>query len=296
MVRAATTNQLARVAPVAYLRLTQQTGRGAAAEESPQDITRYFLSCVDDYFERLGVPREEQRNYLAGKVLLEYGPGDLPGVAATMIARGAEKVWCVDRFPLVNLSAKNAGVIADLARALPEIESARLLSCLVDPSDPGRGFDPSRIEYRVAADGLSGLRSTVDLVYSRAVLEHVNDLDATFNDMLAAMRPGAAAIHLVDLRSHGLHRTSPLDFLTWSESAWRLMYSEKGVPNRWRLDRYRSLLERLPVDVSMLDITRLADAQEIAAVRKRLPSVFRNVSDEDLACLGFWTVFHKRAA
>jgi hypothetical protein len=128
------------------------------------------------------------------------------------------------------------------------------------------------------------------------VLEHVNDLEATLTDMVTAMRPGALAIHLVDLRSHGLHRSNPLDFLEWPPALWDLMYSAKGVPNRWRVDKYRAIVERLPVDLLALEATRLASPEDVAAMRPRLAWPFRQVSDADLQWLGFWLVFRKRGA
>jgi SAM-dependent methyltransferase len=292
--RAMATNQLARIAPAAYVRLTGQTGRGAAAEEGPGDIATYFRECADAHFAKLGVAPAEVAAFLAGKTLMEYGPGDLPGVAALMVARGAEKVYCVDRFPLVNLSAKNARVLGQLIDSCQGTERGRLLSCLVDAGNPASGFDPRRIEYVVRPGGLSGLRDAVDLVFSRAVLEHVNDLEATFADMTAALKPGATGIHLVDLRSHGLHKINPLDFLVWSPALWDLMYSEKGVPNRWRIDRYRAVLSTLPVDLQTLEATKLATAEQVAEVRPLLARPFRGVSDEDLRWLGFWLVFRKR--
>lgn len=294
VVRAMATNQLARVAPAAYVRLTGQTGRGSAAEEGPGDIASYFRDCTDAYFARLGVASADVADFLAGKTLMEYGPGDMPGVAALMVARGAEKVYCVDRFPLMNLSEKNAGVMGQLIDSCRGAERQRLLSCLADPDNPVAGFDPRRIEYVVRPGGLSGLREAVDLVFSRAVLEHVNDLDATFSDMSAALRPGSTAIHLVDLRSHGLHKTNPLDFLAWSPALWDLMYSEKGVPNRWRIDRYRAVLSTLPVELQALEATQLATAEQVADVRPLLAEPFRGLSVEDLRCLGFWLVFRKR--
>jgi SAM-dependent methyltransferase len=294
--RAIATNQLARFAPGAYVRLTGQTGRGAAAEESPGDIAGYFRACTDAYFAKLGVAKSDTASFLANKTLMEYGPGDLPGVAALMVARGAEKVYCIDRFPLVNLSEKNARVLGQLVASCTGVERERLLSCLLDAANPGAGFDPRRIQYVVKPGGLSGLRETVDLVFSRAVLEHVNDLDATFADMSAALRPGAAAIHLVDLRSHGLHKANPLDFLAWSPGLWDLMYSEKGVPNRWRIDRYRKALKTLPIDLQALEPTQLATAEQVAEVRPMLADPFRTISDDDLRWLGFWLVFRKRGA
>lgn len=294
VVRAMATNQLARFAPVAYVRLTGQTGRGAAAEESPGDIATYFRDCADAYFSRLGVAAADVAAFLAGKTLMEYGPGDLPGVAALMVARGAEKVYCVDRFPLVNLSEKNARVLSQLIDSSQGAERDRLLSCLADADDPAAGFDPRHIEYVVRPSGLSGLREAVDMVFSRAVLEHVNDLEATFADMTAALKPGATGIHLVDLRSHGLHKANPLDFLAWSTALWDLMYSEKGVPNRWRIDRYRAVLGALPVELQALEATKLATSEQVAEVRPTLAEPFRAVSDEDLRWLGFWLVFRKR--
>jgi SAM-dependent methyltransferase len=292
--RAMATNQLARFAPAAYVRLTGQTGRGAAAEESPGDIATYFRDCADAYFAKLSVPPADVATFLAGKTLMEYGPGDLPGVAALMVARGAEKVYCVDRFPLVNLSEKNARVLGQLIDSCHGTERERLLSCLADAGNPAAGFDPRRIEYVVRPSGLSGLRDAVDLVFSRAVLEHVNDLEATFADMTAALKSGATAIHLVDLRSHGLHKANPLDFLAWSPTLWDLMYSEKGVPNRWRIDRFRAVLAALPVDLQLLEATKLATTEQVAEVRSLLATPFRGVSDEDLRWLGFWLAFRMR--
>lgn len=294
VLRAVATNQLARFAPALYVRLTGQTGRGAAAEEAAADVAGYFRLCVDEYFARLGMAPRDAAAFLAGKQLMEYGPGDLPGVAALMVAQGAERVCCVDRFPLVSLSDKNARVVSDLVAGCADpAQRPRLLSCLRDAADPRAGFDPRRIEYLVRPSGLSGLVDSVDFVFSRAVLEHVDDLEATFADMVRAMKPGALAIHLVDLRSHGLHRENPLDFLAWSEASWRWMYSAKGVPNRWRIDRYRRIVESLPVEVVDFEPTHRAAAADVAAVRPFLAEPFRGVSDEDLAVLGFWLVFRK---
>ena len=294
--RAVATNQIARFAPQLYVRLTGQTGRGAAAEEGAADVGRYFRDCVDDYLRKLGVPASGAADCLTGKTVMEYGPGDLPGVALLLMGLGATKVYCVDRFPLVNLSAKNAQVVRDLLASSEEPARSRMLRCLTDPADPQAGFDPACIEYRVQPDGLSGLREEVDLVISRAVLEHVNDLPATFADMAQAMRAGGRALHLVDLRSHGLHLSNPLDFLEWSPWLWNTMYSAKGVPNRWRVDRYREIVRSLPVRIDEWTATREAPLEQVRQVRPRLDSRFAALSDEDLACLGFWLVFTRNGA
>jgi SAM-dependent methyltransferase len=291
--RAIATNQLARVAPAAYLRLTGQTGRGSGSQESQEEVGAYFRRCVGDYLARLGVPRGEAERCLSGKVILEYGPGDLPGVAALLISLGADKVYCVDRFPMVSLSRKNALVMQDLIAHCSDEQRAKMMSCLRDPKQLALGFSPAKIEYLVKPHGLSGMVNEVDLVISRAVLEHVDDLEATFADMVRAMRPGARAVHLVDLKSHGLHRRNPLDFLECPAWLWKAMFSHKGVPNRWRLDRYREILSALGLTNSALEATQLAKEDEVLAVRPRLARMFRGVSDTDLAWLGFWLTFSK---
>ena len=151
-----------------------------------------------------------------------------------------------------------------------------------------------RLRYVVGSAGLTGLREEVDFVFSRAVLEHVNDLEATFADMVAALRPGGTAIHQVDLRSHGQHRNNPLDFLRWSPRLWGWMHSAKGVPNRWRIDVYRTILDRLPVHLLSIERTHQAPPEAVQTVRPQLDALFADLSDEDLACLGFWVAFTRR--
>lgn len=242
--RAIMSNLIARFAPAYYVRLTGQTGRGESSAETADTIADYFQRCVTDYLDMLGISQSNRLSFLQDKVVLEYGPGDIPGVALLLVAQGARKVYCVDRFPLVSMGSKNLAVIQRLAVSLDAMQRRRFDQCFINPTKPEQGFNSDRIEYLIRPNGLSGLRSEIDIVISRAVLEHVNDLEATFDDMLQAMKPGAIAIHQVDLRSHGLHVSNPLDFLTPPNWLWQLMHSHKGVPNRWRANRYAEILKR----------------------------------------------------
>jgi SAM-dependent methyltransferase len=294
--KAIATNQVARLAPGLYVRLTGQTGRGDSAAESSTDAARYFRQCISDYLDVVGVPQSELADFLDNKVVLEYGPGDIPGVALLLVAFGVRKVYCVDRFPLVRIASNNLRIVQQLRALLSASECARFDECFVDPDKPEMGFNPSRIEYLVRANGVSGLKRYVDLVVSRAVLEHVNDLEATFQDMHDAMRDGAIAIHQVDLRSHGLHVSNPLDFLAPPSWLWQLMHSHKGVPNRWRADHYDMIVRRLGVETIAFWPTALFSKELVAAVRPQLSPAFAQVTDEQLAWQGFWLAFRKNAA
>jgi len=291
-VKALLSNQIARFLPAYYVKMTKETGRGLGAESSVE-VSTYFIKCFYEYFEKLEIEKENIEDYLKGKTILEYGPGDLPGVGFLFVAFGAKKVYCVDRFPLVNKSAFNQEVIANIYESLDHNKQSLVKKLLIDETNPGLGFKNESMEYLVTKNGTSNLQSEVDLVISRAVLEHVGDLNATFRDMQMAMKPQSTAVHLVDLKSHGLHRKNPLDFLTWPKLLWDLMYSQKGVPNRWRLDKYKSIINSAHFENIIIHSTGDVSAEQIQEVKPYLAKMFREVSDMDLGCLGFWLIFKK---
>lgn len=288
--RAMATNVLARAMPRAYIRLTRQTGRGSE-EGSAREVADYFRACLADYLDLLG--DELGKDWLRGKHILEYGPGDVPGVALLLVAHGAERVTCVDRFPMLRMSAKNVAILQQLLDGLTSTERARAESCFRVPGDPASGFAERRIVYQVAPNGLSMLEEGVDVVLSRAVLEHVNDLPAIVADMWRALKPGGVCVHNVDLRSHGLHRENRLDFLAWSPFLWWCMYGYKGVPNRWRIDRYREEMTKAGFASRRLEPTERAAPEEVLSMRPYLARPFRSLSDEDLSWLGFWLICEK---
>lgn len=280
-------NLVAVVSPGLYFRINQDTGRGDGQESAAQ-IADYFWNCFQEYFVRLEVAPEAIEGWLKDKTLLEYGPGDVPAVALLMVAHGADKVWCVDRFELVRLSPVNITVLRLLMERLSPDRRTRAEACFQQPGDPASGLRPERIAYRVSPSGLSGLSEAVDLAYSRAVMEHVDDLDATYSDMCKALKADGLALHQVDLASHRMHRSNRLDFLTDPPWLWSLMHSHKGAPNRWRLPHHLASAARAGLAVLQCEATKLADAGEVRAIRPALPPRFRALGDNDLACLGFW--------
>lgn len=285
--KATASNLLARFAPGVYVRLTQQTGRGAG-EDRPEDIALYFERCFDDYRQQLGISAADFPAYLRGRHVLEYGPGDILGTALLFHAHGAAAVECVDRFPLQSVSAKNAAVYRALIERLPEPARTRARQAFVVEGDPASGLRPGAVAYRVTPDGLAARASAFDLIVSRAVLEHVNSLDATLRDVARCLKPGGVSVHNVDLRSHNLDRYRPFDFLTWPEAAYRLMYSHKGFPNRWRPDAYRAILSHMPLTLRTMEPTGRIAAEDVERIRPRVARHLRGASADDLAWTGFW--------
>jgi hypothetical protein len=219
---------------------------------------------------------------------LEYGPGDIPGVALFFYAWGAKKIYCVDRFALLAMTPFNVEVITEIVNCLPVAQQQRVSGCFNEYGKPESGFNENCIQYVVNNKGLSGFNEQVDFVFSRAVLEHVNSLSETINDMQNALKKGGVTVNKVDLKSHGLHRGNLLEFLTWPSLLWQLMYSEKGTPNRWRLNEYKRILGQSSLQQLTINVDDTCSQAVIDEVRPFLSEAFKSLSDEDLSCLSFW--------
>lgn len=290
--RAVLTNQLARFTPKLYSNLTQQTGRGEGTA-NPIEIAAYFIRCFDEYMDRLDVECSQAGQFLRGKAVLEYGPGDVLGVSLLMYAHGAEFVQCVDRFPLERASATNIQTYKEIMDRLGPEQRERARHAFNDVGKPESGFDPRAVSYSVTRDGLINKPDAFDLIISRAVLEHVDRLEMTIIDMATALRQDGISIHKVDLKSHGMDRYQSFDFLTWPESAYRLMNSHKGNPNRWRVDKYREFVVRHGLRFKALTHTGQLDPEQIDRIRPQLAADFRGIPTEELTWLGFWMVLER---
>jgi hypothetical protein len=288
-IKAFLSNQLARFAPKLYIRRTQQTGRGEGEEESSKTAD-YFIGCVLDYQDQLDLKKNELKEYLQGKVILEYGPGDILGVALLMYAYGAKRVCCVDRFPLLQLSNKHIAVYMHLLNSLGKGERERANNAFIEKGNPRSGFNPKAITYRLTKSGLSGLSREYDIIISRAVLEHVDNLEGTMIDIKQNLKYGGVSVHKVDLKSHDLDRYTDFDFLTWPHLIYTLMYCHKGYPNRWRVNKYRELAESSKLNVKKLSPTGRLEQDKLDTIYPKLAKEFSHISREELSWLGFWMI------
>ena len=287
-VRAFIYNQIARFAPKLYIRMIHQTGRGEEGKETASEVSDYFIHCFHDYRIQLDLSESEFQAYLKGKAVLEYGPGDILGVALLLYANGAERVLCVDRFPLAKVSDLNFEVYMNLLDSLEGQERERAESAFVEKGNPKSGFKPEAIAYQISEDGLAGAAEEFDLIISRAVLEHVNNLGKTLLDVKKSMKKDGISLHEVDLRSHGLDRYTDFDFLTWPKSLYEMMYGYKGFPNRWRINEYRKLAEAANLNIKKLSPTGQLELEKLEVIYPHLDKEFANIPPKDLSWTGFW--------
>lgn len=151
--------------------------------------------------------------------------------------------------------------------------------------------DAGEVEIRYAApwSDSSILRSdAADLVFSQAVLEHVNDIGATYAALFRWLKPGGVMSHQIDFRSHGLTRDW---YGHWTLPSWL-----------WRLVRGRRsyLINRLPVSAH-LDAMRSVGFEIVvqipvhadAPARTDLAREFRDLTDDDLRTCGLFVIARK---
>lgn len=286
-------NQVARFAPKVYAGLSRKTGRGDSCTD-PAKTAYYFLRCFADYQEQLDLPRHGVADFLRGKEILEYGPGDTLCMALLFHAYGARRITCVDRFPLARLTANNIAIYRHLLEMLPAEPRARAGAAFNEHGVPASGFAPEAISYRVTRNGLAGKGGGYDLVISRAVLEHVNNLEETMRDIKRNLKPGGLAIHKVDLRSHGLDRHSEFDFLARRPLVYKLMYGHKGCPNRWRVNKYRELADKVGLRLRSLMPTGRLPPEKVRRIHAQAASRFGDISADEFSWLGFWMTLEHR--
>jgi hypothetical protein len=170
------------------------------------------------------------------RIVAELGPGDSLGVGLAALLSGAERYFALDVVEhasaahniavldaLVELFRTRAPIPDDavfphvvprlpnysfphhlltddrLSKALAPERVERIRASLRDCSSPG-----SLVTYRAPWHSAHVIENgSVDMLFSQAVLEHVDALSETYHAMHAWLAPGGYVSHTVDFKCHG---------------------------------------------------------------------------------------------
>ncbi|CAN5539378.1 hypothetical protein BH09MYX1_BH09MYX1_07850 [soil metagenome] len=273
----------------ALMRLTNVSGRGRGRDGAA--AVKYFRSVLADYENiatESGLVRGGGSDGRDGRALwkdrnvLELGPGNTKAIALGARARGAASFAGWDAFDVQSrdhayLDAIYGPMLEDLGEKGGLDRAEELLRGVSVHADAG--------PLRSAAAGRK-----FDLVISRAVLEHVRDLDRLYRELDLLVADDAVLIHKVDLRCHGFRWNHELDFLMFSEPLWRGLTTHIGEPNRKRYPEYLAIGERYGFVPIYAASTHVIDASEVDRVRTQLAEPYRSMDDDALRTLGFWVV------
>jgi SAM-dependent methyltransferase len=277
------------------------THEGWTTEQSLAYIKRVFA----EYLAYGGLSQD----WIAGKRILEIGPGDSLGVALQFLAAGAEQVVCVDRFRPNSDPAQQCRVYQALYETLSTAERPRVAEAVHFSTTVE--FNPDKLQAYYGTDlddsdtGFSAV--PFDLVISRAVVTEFANPNRTFHTLDRLLRTGGRFIHKVaPLNDYGIFRKfgyHPLEFLTVPESLYLLMIRGSGKPNRRLLSYYRSIFLRLGYDLQVAVVALLGSSEPLLpgtrqvssempgygsaralldAIRPRLQPQFQCAPEEDL--------------
>jgi SAM-dependent methyltransferase len=184
---------------------------------------------------------------VAGKNILELGPGADLGAGLCFLFRGAAHYSAVDAHRLVE--SVPPGLYETLLSRLQKVNPAQgvHLGQLRSLVDQALQQDGDRLNYLCRRDfDLSPLAGQCfDLVVSLAAFEHFDDVERTVSQLGELVRSGTNLIAAIDLRTHSrwIRDRDPLNIYRYSDSFYdRCRF--RGSPNRLRPHEYRSILER----------------------------------------------------
>ena len=245
------------------------------------------------------------------RTIAELGPGDSLGTGLCGILTGASRYLAFDVVSHAN-TERNAAVLEDLIRLLssrtpipddteypkvdPRLDSYAFPSDILTDERLARTLAPDRLDrirsaLRQGSDGEIEIRyrsqwddpsvvepATVDMVFSQAVLEHVEDLPTVYAATRRWLRPGGLCSACIDFRCHTYAREWNGNW-GYSDAMWRLIRGKRSfLLNREPVSAHRRLLQENGFTI----VQEQARHDTHGLGRAQLANRFRHLTDEDL--------------
>jgi hypothetical protein len=244
------------------------------------------------------------------KILAELGPGDSLGIGLAALISGCDRYYALDivehanvgrnleifdelvtlfqnrapvpgeeEFPRVTPLLEKYDFPADildenrLQQALEKLRIARIRDSIIDFQ-----HKDSPIRYIVPWNDASVIENqSVDLIYSQAVLEHVDDLFNTYKSIGLWLKPTGYTSHSIDFRSHGF-ADEWNGHWAYSDFIWKLIKGRRPFSiNREPHSTHIVLLKKTGFKVICDKIVKLESNLPKSALAPR----FRSISDDD---------------
>ena len=299
-IRAVATGQLYRVPGYATL-------VGFSRRVRPHRASARY--CYSVWLRHLVAAHE---NGLAPKldVLVELGPGDSIGIGLAALLCGAERYVVVDRVPYTNVGSNLhilEGLLELFARRSPIPDDDEFPGVYPKASDyafphwlieaPPTESKVKRIRQALARPDSDdaciryfapysqndvGIAGEADVVFSHAVMEHVDDPASLYRATHRWLRPGGMASHMIDYRCHATSSRWNGHW-TYSDAAWHLIRGKRPyLLNRLSHSMHLELLARCPFDIAAEVPVKAASEVQ----RTELAPRFHGLPDDDLTTCG----------
>ena len=182
---------------------------------------------------------------LAGRHVLEIGPGPDLGTGLLWLQAGAASYTAADAHALVG--GKQRALHRDMAARIAG-QDVHTLDRLHDALDRYEAGDPEGpLRYRVLPrfDLTELAPARFDLVVSHSAFEHLSRVEESFRQLAAVVSDRAHLVAEIDLQTHTrwIRDADPLNIYRFSRPTYR-SFTFSGIPNRVRPDEYLEHLER----------------------------------------------------
>jgi hypothetical protein len=249
-------------------------------------------------------------------VIAEIGPGNSIGVGLAALISGANKYYALDVVEyattkrnveifdeLVELFGKRETVPdeSEFPRVKPRLKSYKFPNYILTDERLGILLEASRIEtirdailnpnsngpisikyFAPWYDVLALKRNSVDMIFSQAALEHIEDLSKAYETMYLWLKPSGYMSHQVDFKCHG---TANCWNGHWAHSdfMWKIIRGKRPyLLNREPYATHVNLQKKSGFEIiSSIKVENLNGIE-----RKDLSPRFKYISDDDLVTEG----------
>jgi predicted SAM-dependent methyltransferase len=248
--------------------------------------------------------------------IAELGPGDSIGIGLAALLSGTNKYYAFDVVKYANTKT-NILIFDELVELFKkrekipdEIEFPMVVPYLESYEFPKHILTDKIVNKALVAERIESIRNTIlsnndnkdnlisyivpwndsniiqeesiDMIYSQAVLEHVDDLTHTYKSLYRWLKPSGFMSHQIDFKCHGTARKWNGHW-AYSDFVWGLIKGKKSyLLNREPLSRHIILMQKIGFDI----ICNIKIKDTTGIQRKELSSKFINMSDDDLTTIG----------
>ena len=287
------------------VRLLRSKGTGGT------DSARY---CYSVWLRHLVLAKRNGLNQHP-KIVAELGPGDSLGIGLAAIISGCDRYYAFDVVKHANTD-RDLEIFDELVKLFKNKtdipgsdEFPKVKPFLDDYSFPNDIMDEERLQKSLNTSRLKEIRAaiasnesndsyiqykvpwyeagilrkdSVDMIYSQAVLEHVDDLENTYKAMYLWLKPDGYISHQIDFKCHGYAKEWNGHW-RYSKFTWSLIRGKRPyLLNREPHSTHITLLKqegfRIVCDTT-IQSKSIFDKEDLA-------SEFRSISDEDVTTSG----------
>ena len=254
------------------------------------------------------------------KTVAELGPGDSLGIGLCALLSGAERYVGLDLVPFTDLS-RNLPIFDELVslflnrapipdddefpRVRPKLTDYRFPSDIIDTAVMTRALTPERINIlrehlqsgggemiNYVAPWLSEDQiksSCIDWIFSQAVLEHVTELEESYQAFSTWIKPGGIMSHQIDFKCHNLS-TSWNGHWATPDWLWRIARGRRPyLLNREPLSKHEALLDHNGFVTLYTDRA----VRDDGLMPEQLLARYRDLSTEDVSTAGAFIISQK---